>query len=57
MYRYQLVTASVFAGVSAVLALAAWYNGWTRVGLAAGGFAFVGLLLVTLLGQMDPPDA
>lgn len=57
MYRYQLVTAYVFAGVSVVLALAAWYNGWTRVGLAAGGFAFVGLLLVTLLGQMDPPDA
>mgnify|MGYP006145283625 CR=1 FL=1 len=57
MYMYQLVIASVFAGVSAVLALAAWYNGWTRVGLAAGGFAFVGLLLVTLLAQMDSPDA
>lgn len=57
MQTYQLVIGYSFLGVAALLGLVAWYKkspmGW---GAAAAAFAIIGLLLVTLLGQVDPSD-
>lgn len=54
MRLYQLVIACSFIGVTVLLYLVAWYKRWTRVGMAAGGLAIVGLMLVTLVTQVDP---
>lgn len=56
MRTYQLVIAYSFIGVGALVGTGAWYKRWTRMGLAAGGLAAVGLILVTVLNQVDPQD-
>ena len=56
MKTYQLVIAYSLIGAAVLVALVGWYKGQTRIGLAAGALAGVGLIVVTILGHVDPAD-
>lgn len=56
MQTYQLVIAYSLIGAAVLVALVGWYKGQTRIGLAAGALAGVGLIVVTILGHVDPAD-
>ena len=57
MQTYQLVIASIFVGATALVAIGGWYTKRTQVALAAGALATVGLVVVIILGLVDPKGA
>ena len=57
MQTYQLVITSIFVGATAVVAIGGWYTKSTQVALAAGALATVGLVVVIILGLVDPKGA
>ena len=54
MQTYQIVIAIIFVSVAALVALSGWYTNRTGVVLAAGGLAAMGLVVLTILGLVDP---